>query len=261
MAYYFATIAPEAGGRLAIWDDYVLLNAKWTLHDGSAGTNCKVYKHYDTVEPSLFYIKVDDNQANFSTMELWEDWDEEAHVGVGYSVTNQSAVTYRLYAYQGVHIILNDRRVIIAGGPYNYGNYVGQLRRIDVSRNMPILVTNTSGGTSGNPLGNYNIAGGFTFWRALFGWTGQPDFAINPVGNAGTTAYNYRRTFLGTHIFEETMVYGSGNLVMGWLDGVLNYGPTSLTNEGAASGTIIWTDQGRWMALTGGTGGCWVRLA
>lgn len=261
MAYYYATIGTAAGERLAIWDDYVILNAKWTCHDASAGTNCKVYKHYDTVEPSLFYVKVDDNQSNYSTMELWEGWDADAHVGTGASVTNQSSVYYRLYAYQGVHIIVNDRRVIIGGGPYQYGNYIGQLRRVDVSRNMPILVCGSSAGTTGNPLGYYNIAGQYTFWRALFGPSGQNDYAINPVGMAGTSAYNFRHTFLGTYIFEETMVYGTGNLVLGWLDGALTYGATSLTYEGNSSGTIVWTDQGRWLSLAGGTGACWVRLA
>jgi hypothetical protein len=154
---------------------------------------------------------------------------------------------------------VNDRRVIICGSPNAYGYYLGQLKRIDTSKNMPLIISQNSYPTqTSNPLGTYYYQATGSFWRALFNHLGLADQALNPVGAAGTTAYNMRKTSLGTWILNETPVYDNATtVVLGWLDGVCDFGMSAML---PAQGETIWTDQGGWLVMTGGSGACAVRL-
>lgn len=247
MACTFVRVPSAAGGRIsAIWDGIIIGNAKWSCFDASAGANAKVYRCYDAVKSVDFYVYVDDNQANYSIIELWEGWNAGTHVGVGDSITNVSLNYFWLYAVGGTYVIFNDHRVIIASGYKDMQYYIGQLKRIDETKNMPVYIGFTDGTIYYNPLGFYESATSVA-WRALFNHTGANNKLLSPWGYYGSELF--AKTILGTYFFQETPVLDDGTkLILGLLDGVCRL---YNTDNGFFGGEIISCEDGDWLVQGG----------
>jgi len=247
MACTFVRVASAAGSRIsAIWDAVIINNAKWSCFDPSAGANAKVYRCYDAAKSVDFYVYVDDNQADYSIIQLWEGWDAVGHAGIGSNVSDTEGYLLRLYAVYGTYVIVNDHRIIIATGFNNLQSYIGQLKRIDETKNMPVCIIMEESTSYYNPLGfmdsPYQCA-----WRALFNHVGAVNKIIHAVGKQST--FLYARTIAGTYVFQETDIYDDDSkLVLGQLDGAcfLYSGDKSFNN-----GEIISCEDGDWMVQGG----------
>jgi len=133
MAWNEGTMSQSAGALLAILDTYLVANSYWSVYDSAAGTNAKVYRNYDAGNNVDYYVKVDDNYANYG--------------GYGIAVSN----------HRFIFIKLTD------GQAY----YIGQLKRFDTSKNMPCAIVNTGSGNTNNPIGYYNSSSSCG-WACLF---------------------------------------------------------------------------------------------
>lgn len=253
MACTFVRVPSAAGGRIsAIWDGIVINNAKWSCFDAAAGANAKVYRCYDSAKSVDFYVKVDDNQADYSIIEIWEGWNADTHVGIGDSITNVSANYFWLLASGGTYVIVNDHRVIIAASYKDQQQYIGQLKRIDETKNMPVYIGHSDGTTYQNPLGFYESATNLV-WRALWNHLGQSDKMLSPYGYYADSLFV--RTILGTCIFQETPVVDDGTkLILGLLDGVCRL---YNTDNGLKNGQIISCEDGDWLVCAGESGPYW----
>jgi len=247
MACTFVRVAAAAGNRIsAIWDGIVINNAKWSCYDAAAGVNAKVYRCLDAAKSVDFYVYVGDNQADYSIIQLWEGWNEPGHVGVGDSVVDAGGNALWLFALTGCYVIVNDHRVIVATAWNHLQCYIGQLKRIDETKNMPVYIGRTIGATYYNPLGYRDVVT-HVAWRALFNHVGDVNQVIAPVGK--TCAYLFAKTIAGTYIFQETDVYDDGTtLILGQLDGAcfLYSGEESFKN-----GEIISCEDGDWIVQGG----------
>jgi len=250
MAYEFARIGNAAGDRLAdLWDAIVCSNAKWSVFDAAAGANAKTYRCNDVANNVDFYVYVDDNQDIFSILQLWEDWDEVGHAGVGDTLSDVAGDPFRVYVRGGVHVCVSDHRVLLGG---NYGcqsYYIGQPIRFDTTKNMPFYIGSTTPASWFGPLGYYEVAGEIA-WRTLWDHLGNVGKKIWPL--APYSGRKYVRTCRGTYVFEDTVVYTDGELVcLGYLDGVCH-----LFNalQGFKNGEVYTCEDADWLML-GGTGG------
>jgi len=260
MAYTSGVAGSAVGDLLAILDVDLVANACWSIHDAAAGVNAKVYKCEDAAANVLFYVYVNDNigivYANF---EIWEDWDEVGHAGVGMSITAANGFDFlRRKDIGGYGMCVSDHRFIHIDFVRYAPTYIGQLVRFDTSKNMPIVIC--SGDNTGsliNPIGSYNT--GAALWRCLFD-ENQVTREINPVGKASATGI-FTKTIAGSYWVPEIAVYnGVTTLVMGTLEGVGSH--LYLHRNGLANGDIITIDAVEWVALFGdgvGNYGCLIR--
>jgi hypothetical protein len=248
MAYEFARIGVSAGDRLTdLWDGIIVGFPNWSLDDGAAGVNAKTYRCLDAGNNVDFYVYVDDNQADFSIIEIWEDWDNVGHAGVGDSLSGADVGgnLLQVYSSQGVHVMVSDHRILLGASVGMQGYYIGQPIRFDTTKNMPFYLGTTDGGAFYGTLGRYetitNIA-----WRTLWDHSGNIAKEIRP--KAYNSNYKFACTCRGTYIFDEIVVYVQPELIcLGYLDGVAHfYG----TNNGFFNGMIITGEDGDWL-ITG----------
>jgi len=247
MAYEFARIGLAAGDRLAdLWDAIVVSNAKWSVFDAAAGANAKTYRCNDAPNNVDFYVYVNDNQADFSIVELWGDWDEVGHAGVGDSIGG-TADKFRIHSVGGVHVCVSDHRVLLGCSWNAMGYYIGQPIRFDTTKNMPFYIgggDNTS--NFYNALGRFHLVGD-TPWQTLWDHLGNVGVILGPWGY--NSAYKFARTCRGTYVFEDTVVYENTNKIcLGYLDGVCHLCTAS---QGFRNGEIITCEDGDWLILGG----------
>ena len=262
MAWNEGTMSQSAGALLSVLDTYLVANDYWSVYDASAGTNAKVYQNYDASANVDYYVKVDDNYANYALIELWEGWDSGSHSGTGQSLTQDSAGSQSLYIHKpsgGYGITVGDHRFIFCDLANYYGYYIGQLSRIDTSKNMPIVICSGYTGISNNPLGARNYLGGVnaaTSWQCLFDENGTKrvihpfcDFYAQNESESIISKLE-SKTISGTYLILETPIINHANkLVMGYLDGVMWKGQTQ---SGLSNGDIVQYNGVDWVALGGG---------
>lgn len=246
--YKFARIGKAAGDRITdLWDSIICTNAKWSIFDAAAGANAKTYRCQDTPNNVDFYVLVNDNQADFSIIEIWEGWDAGAHSGLGDSLTDVAANLFYCYASQGVHVCVSDHRVLLGGSIGAQGYYIGQPIRFDVTKNMPFYIGSTDGGAHYGTLGRYEVATQVA-WRTLWDHQGNPDREIRPFAHSNTQKYCC--TCRGTYVFEDVVIYEEIEKVcLGYLDGIAHFYSTT---NGFQNGEIITAEDGDWL-IQGGT--------
>lgn len=270
MAWHEGTMTRAVGELKAILDAKLPLNAYWHIEDAAAGANIGVYHNLDAARNSNFILVVKDNQINFATVELWQGWDSVTHVGTGQSLTLASGGVTTLYIVKslaGYALRVKDHNFIFCDMNRYFANYIGQLKRYDESKNMPILICHNSFSAAPvrNPLGSRNYDIGSTAsssWRCLFDEAGNvrtvfPKADELPTSESSVTASDgiVIRTIGGTILIEETPVFNfTTGLLLGALDGVCYTGITtdamSLPNMDTVtiSGVV-------WVMIKGGTYG------
>lgn len=249
MAYEFARIGLAAGDRLAdLWDAIVVSNAKWSVYDAAAGANAKTYRCNDIPNNVDFYVYIDDNQADYSILELWEDWDEVGHAGVGDSLVDISAHTFRIHAVGGVHVCVSDHRVLLGSSWNALTYYIGQPIRFDTTKNMPFYIGGTDNTTNFiGTLGHYDQYS-YGVWRTLWDHLGNLNVRLSAY--AWNSTQKYARTCRATYVFEDTVVYEDTNKIcLGYLDGVCHLYSTS---NGFRTGEVITCEDADWLLLGGG---------
>ncbi|MHA1360772.1 MAG: hypothetical protein ACTSRC_21835 [Candidatus Helarchaeota archaeon] len=264
MAWNEGTMSHTMGSLISVLDTYLVANDYWSVYDDSAGTATKVYRNYDPSANVDYYVKVQDNFSGYSyaKIELWEGWDSGSHTGTGQGLTQDSNDGNYLYIHKpsgGYGIAVGDHRFVFCDLANYQGYYVGQLSRIDTSKNMPILICSGYTSISRNPLGarNYCVNGGdAASWQCLFDENGTKrtihsfcDYNMNNESYI-TESRLESKTISGTYLILETPIINHANkLVMGYLDGVMWKGQNE---SGLANGDIIQYNSVDWIALGGG---------
>jgi len=234
MAWYEGTMTNAAGQLVAILDDKLPLNSCWEIVD-TPNTNERVYGH-KTNGTRDFCVYVKDNQADYATVELWDDWDAETHVGVGGSISTVGSYTFRIRKTGGGWgLRLTDNCFVLAvkGGGWAY--YIGQAKRFDTSRNTPVFIghTSNSGNTyyginpfSSTNFNNTTSPAVWMFLRDSAGVVGNRASALGLSNGSNVSSDNYTskwpiKTTAGTYIvFESVLVeYSSPKLAIGHFDG------------------------------------------
>lgn len=254
MAYTSGTTGVAAGNLIAILDAELVLNDKWSIHDAATGANAKVYKCLDAGSNVEFYVYVGNNDSGFGVIELWEDWDEVGHAGVGDSLTliNGSPMRINLVASGGYGLCVSDHRFIFLDLNGYKGYYCGQTNRFYASKNMPIWIGNNNGNS--NALG-YRNATNHGQWAALYDEVAGVGETLNPFLHSVT--FQYRKTIAGSYWVQELPVYVSSTAKhLGILDGVGGYGYTE--DNGLNNGDIITISGVEWIALGGPNEDSWV---
>jgi len=268
MAWYEGTMNNNAGSMLAIWDVELLKNSNWDIYDADAalGANVKVYGH-KTNGTRDFCIVAKDNQEDFTTIQIWDDWDTTNHVGVGNSlIYTPGGTTYTLRIRKtigGYGIRLNDRGFSWINKPWGHHYFLGRSLEFDQTRNQgrgqPIFIGhNSNTGHSAyvnNPMGSncynnyawacphcelYNANGGIDQWVVKAGFTLD-----------ATTGQFRGKTTAGTYELFETRIQevGSPYLVIGILEGVCALGQAA---TGLNNGDIVNVEGMSWLCCQGG---------
>lgn len=245
-------LTTDEGELIAVFDVDLVANAKWSIFDAAAGTNCKVYRCYDAAENVDFYVKVDDNYTGYTVIELWEGWNAGTHTGVGSSLIDPNNYELRIWRPAGGwQMSVRNHRFVFINGNY-CGTFIGQLARFDTSKNMPIYIGESTGSSKYNPLGYYNSSSNAAWWT-LFDEIGSKNI-INDYGQHN--AYKFSKTIVGTFMVFETPIYNNNSkLLMGLLEGVMHLYSTP---NGLSNGDIITVNGMEWVENGGeGTSKYW----
>jgi hypothetical protein len=235
MAWYEGTMTNAAGQLVSILDAKLLLNSCWEIVD-TPNTNERVYGHkFNGTRDFVFVLK--DNQADYATVELWDDWDTETHVGVGNSITTVGSYTFRIRKTGGgwgLRVTDNCFVLAVKGGGWAY--YIGQAKRFNTSRNTPVFIGHTSsaGHTyyGANPVSssNFNTSTStpivWMFLRDSAGVVGNRASALGLSNGTSVSSDTYTskwpiKTTAGTYIVFESVLaeYSSSKLAIGHFDG------------------------------------------
>lgn len=260
MAWYEGTMTTDGAGKLiAVLDAKLPINPRWSIFDAAAGVNCKVYRNYDAGGNVDYYLKVDDNYAGYAIVELWEGWNAGTHEGVGSSYTIRGSNTLRIFkAAGGWGLSVRDHRFIFCEFSSYSAFYIGQLKRFDLTKNMPCIICQDAGGTSYNPLGKWDwTTAVWTVWRSLFDELGNVGREIRPnFIYTSTLPVFHIKTIAGTFLITEHPVY---NAITGNLMGVLEGACWMLVNsDGLSSGDIVSVAGIDWIFMSKGNANCLV---
>lgn len=262
MAWYTPTMTASAGALLGFLDTYEGSSSTWSQYDTPA-SNQRVYECSD--DPVLFYVFVNDSNASYAVIQLWEGWDSVNHVGTGRSRTEfTSTYTFRIYKSAGqFYISMKDHELRIVDGVTWKGSFIGRPGSlVDETQNVVLYCGSSTGSGVQNPMGyiNWGSAGG---WAFLFDHLGNQSQAI--FGNSYySTAYTFGQYFRtmgsdGEVYFPEMTVcpyysLGYSAQVIGTLTGVgaLEWGATAGCKF--ANGDTLTVGSDTWLVF-GGTDG------
>lgn len=253
MAWYEGTLGAGAGALKALLDEKLPLNSYWHIEDPSAGTNIGVYHNYDPDMASDFIVELGDNQANYSICKLWEAWDSVNHVGVGSSVTGYIRKTAGAYVLS----VLDHRFVFgVLGGSTPAAHYIGQLRRHDITKNMPVIIAYSASNLSAqNPLGTH-FATANIIWMVLKNHNGLATgigLFHHYYGTSNNRALACFKTSDGRfYLFEDPVICRTTNRQLGFLENVAS-GNSGVAPEAANGDTILDTENNEWILVVTGT--------
>jgi len=241
--------ANTAGLLVAELDILLPANPNWSIYDTPAA-NIRVYRCIDVAAACLFYVYIDNTVAAVGTVQLWEDWNAGAHVGVGASLTfiGTSISLKMSYGAGGYGISVRDHCFIWMSFFNSRGAYIGQPRRKNTALN--IVVYCGSGGTPGNnALGMSGISPGYA-WASLFDELGNIS-ALGFSGSSGGATFVIK-TILGELELRETPLYNTvTNFILGELEGVASYSTAGIT--GVVTGdTCLMPGGNTWIAVLNG---------
>lgn len=239
MAWSTGAVLNAAGAMKAVLDA-ALDTATWHTEDAGAGDNVGVYHNYDASTGSDFIVVARDNQTNYCTIELYEEWDAGSHTGSGCSLINDGTYTYRMRKTAANYgLAVGDHRFIWVQYTAYYSYYIGQLKRL-VNYNMPIFWGHTSqtavSAYAYNPIGATDQAGCRA--RLLRAWQGGSNNAALQIWGA----YNMHRwlTSAGTGYFIETPISVLSTM-LGQLDGAV-FGGSAISGLNAGDTITVGSD-------------------
>lgn len=179
----------------------VAAHATWTIYDAGMPANEKVYRCYDPAEDPVvdFYLHVQDNQADFAIVLMYDSWDIGTHSyakDTGCKIIYGAAalnVPYICKKNAGYYFSSHDHRFIYIDKFEWEANYVGMLEWPGVSKPFiqhPIIIANSTTYAGGyNPLGRPWNSAALTVGMAMIGARGQ---GMAPIKTAGYQyAYRY----------------------------------------------------------------------
>lgn len=217
------------GAFITELDTYLVVNAHWSVYDASAGTNEKVYRCLDASNdpPIEFYIHVQDNQVNFARIDMYDSWDAIGHTHDGaMSLTYGSNSSYYPYISKrtsGYYLSVLDHRFIWVDKLEWQANYIGCLKPFSsqhkMQRQVPVLITSSTGYNLGyNPM-SYSSEGSNVVWRALMGSNGGMAVRVNYT--AGSACF--WQTSDGFAMFRPILVWDDNtDLVLGVMENVMS---------------------------------------
>lgn len=254
MAWTSAIHDGAAGRMITLLDNLlVAVHATWTVYDAAAGANAKVYRCLDAAAdpPVDFYLLVDDNQANFSKVYLYDSWDAIGHT---YAKDTGCKVIYGAVAANVPYIAKLNGGYYFRSGDHDFvyidkteweANYVGML---DFPANPrpkiqhPILIVASTTYADGyNPLGRPLNFGGNIVAMAMMGASGIGMKVIRP--QYYTTGYRYFICADGGVWVRPSWMYDyPDNVLLGTLRNIeTNYSIDPLNNDDTVTiGGKIW---------------------
>jgi len=218
MAWNEGNLTNAAGAIISILDTYLVANSYWSVHDASAGTNAKVYRNNKAGENSDFYVYVGDNQVDYTQFVLWEGWDAGTHTGSGDSITG-----YLKKSTGGWGMSVLDLRFIFVNKQDGHAIYIGQTRRHDTTKDMPIIIAGADDIPNYNPLGS-TPKSTEVLMRALRDKEGiERDIWLFGIdGDSVSAAYTrkYNRTTNGKFwLLEDPVIETNNYEQLGFLEG------------------------------------------
>jgi hypothetical protein len=264
MGWYEGSLTPAAGEIITILDTYLVVNhSTWTVYDSGYAANEKVYRCYDPSKTPTydFYLRVQDNQAAYATLEMYDHWDAVAHdrgvetnvfVKYGTSATDYTRIKKIAGAY---HLRTHDNHFVIATGGATPGlvHFCGYL--VPHTANSKIapacgMIMSTPSGSNYNPVGNGYSVTTFVAARVL----------LLPWGGTNYLFYNENAAFVncidykGVIWLDETLMFANTwFLCLGKMPGINIMRGTPLPS------TVVLVSGNTISAGAGGTyGGGWV---
>lgn len=255
MAFYSGSQTNAAGSLVTILDAELVNNEYWEVYDTPA-TNERVY--YCSYPGAEFFLHVADNQTNYATVAIWEDWDADSGVGVG--LGSSSATVYWRKTTGNYWVILHDYHFIYVcfGTNLNYAHWAGNPERWCPQYNTPMLAGVGSTTTTGiNPLGGLAHTTSSTRFLCL---DLEDMRLLSCWGEYSTDAPSAVQGYMGlvfpissTDYFfaQESLVCDSQYNSLGKLPGVVAMGTSP---SGIAHGDTVTIDGDTWECVVAGFG-------
>jgi hypothetical protein len=231
MSVNVGTYTAAAGQAIAVFDAVLVTNTYWDIYDASAGTNQKVYRCQG--DAKTFYVDVHDNQADYFTIYLWEGWNAGTHVGTGINVYVYMRKIAGAYA-----IVLRDTYFIYMtyGANSTHAYYCGQPVLYDTSQNSPIIIGHGTTAQTGDPIGYLSPYSTASWWKALRLALSQTDTVYSYGYDTTSTSSKFFSPKTGRNLImpERPIMYGSDNILFGYLDGAwaAGYGTGAVPSNG-----------------------------
>ena len=240
-------------GLSKVWDEVVVANAHWSEYDGSAGTNCKVYRCHDADNNCDFYVMVNDDFTGLWNIELWEGWNAGDHSGTGKNIKVSSS-TYGFNGLRpicGMYVSVRDHSVVFIETLNWTSQYIGQPRRYDPTKNTPLICSYSSGTTYVCPMAYIGNAA-LSACRWLFDEAGNQALV---QGDGGAVHSDYRLVVdhLGIfHLTEKVVAGKSTNRAIGTLEDIAELGGSNNADRAKPpSGMRLTINNEDWLVITG----------
>jgi hypothetical protein len=242
MSVYRATYTAAVGTLIAVLDAVLVTNPNWSIHDASAGTNAKVYKCVG--DSKTWYVHVNDNNAAYAILALWQGWDEGSHVGTGATIGN---VYWRKIA-GAYRIVLRDTYFVwmTYGTNTTHVYYCGQPILLDSAESSPMIIGHGASGQTADPIAMMGTYSTQAYWRSLrlSAPAGETCYCFG--FDTSNTKFECVKSSREVILPIRSIYYGSDNVLFGYLDGVWSSG--GATGEMPLSGTQFLADGVLWMA-------------
>ena len=248
MSVYSGSIASAAGSMISVLDTELVKNSNWSIYDASAGTNAKTYECKNEDNDVLFYLNVQDNQSDYSIVQMWEGWNATSHAGTG----ARTGTVYWRHDVGSYYILLHNYDFIYihytTSTTYRV-NWAGRMTEIQTGERYYSLI--------GHPEYYLNTAnscagpGSYSSWRLLKDQTGAPNLSLNIFQGGGWMTNNYILDDNDVaHLFLPFVFYTQ--IVFAYIEYFIPLGFPSLLEF--AGGDIITVESEDWKVCQYGTG-------
>lgn len=254
MSWNTGSLTPAAGELITILDTYLVgdFPDTWSIYDSGYAANEKVYQCYDDTQDPIyeFYMRVQDNQAAYAIIELYDHWDNVAHdrgletnvfvkygdSAVQYPYIRKAVGNYVIRTHQHHFVFIENNRSLV--------NFCGYLIKPDSASGRPYpgtccLVCNSTSSTVYNPVGYGYQNSTYTVAKALFSPMGVAD-----VSDSGGVSL-FINDFNGVLLVRDTLIYAGGSIIAGTYPGIMNLRDDVIskpfaTNNSISVGDDVW---------------------
>lgn len=260
MAWNTGTLTPAVGELISALDTYLVgdFPDTWSIYDSGYATNEKVYQCYDDTQDPVyeFYMRVQDNQAAYAIIELYDHWDNVAHdrgLETNVFIKYGDSATYYPYirkAAGGYAIRTHAHHFVFIENNRSLVNFCGFLIKPDsasgrIVPGIPMLFCNSTNATVYNPIGYGYQNSTYTVCSALYGPARIP-CALGTGGDVGTGVTSYMNDFNGVlWVKESFMLPDTIRGILGKLPGIMSLRDDVVnkpfaTNNSISVGDDVW---------------------